>query len=375
MKNALSLFFLLIITCINIGQGQPPHLQRALEQEAAFRRAVSQETYHLQNLLKDIDDTGSLKQQCLQRLQQDLVWAQRLEKELEGFTPNDILKNDGDITWSLKTNKLTLIIPLTHQLIENEFSAVMDGSLTNQYMQELSSIADSPPKKKGQMHGASGATILKNALFIILHHTKNFEPNVDESALFHTSPLIPLAGIEACSYYYKDDKSPAQGELLFPHSGYALGGMRGEQRHHNKIFGPQDCSSWVRHLCDIPVEFSTMHLFYLWENTEDEWLKSEAARTLKNRLKPVSVKNISDIQPGYLYVHRAFNLTKDPSMSLTPGNSGHTGIVHHIDSEGKIIVLQYGRDMPTTEGFSLWEAKPFPNRKIFYFEVLPPSSL
>lgn len=375
MKNALSLFFLLVIACIDIGQGQPPYLQHALEQEIAFRSAVSSETYELQNLLKDIDDTAELKQQCLERLKKDLVWAQRLEKDLEGFTPNDILKNDGDITWSLKTNKLPTIIPLTQDLIENSFPAIMDGSLTNQYMQELSSVADSSPKKKEQMHGSSGATILKNALFIILRHAKNFEPNVDESALFHTTPLIPLPGIEACSYYYKDLKSPAHGELLFPHSGYAFGGMRGEQRHSKKIFGPQDCSSWVRHLCDIPVEFSTLHLFYLWKNTENEWIRSEAARILKNRLKSVSVEDTSDIKPGYIYVHRAFNLESDPSMSSTFGNSGHMGIIHHIDSEGRIIVLQYGRNMPTTEGFSLWEAQPLPNRQIFYFEVLSPSSL
>lgn len=373
MRNFFRLYLFLLFLIPRICGAQPDYLAEGIAQEAMFRNAVSREIQALQDQLREIEPSEALRTSCLKQLEEDLTLVQILEGTLKSLAADD--NPDKGITWSLKTNKLAVIIPLTITLITENFPSLMNGSLVDQYMAELTTITYTPPKTAGQMHGASGATALKNALFIVLRLTKNFVPKINESAFFHTTPLIPLRGFEGCSYFFKDEKSPQHGELLFPHSGYAFGGMRGESRHQNKTFGPQDCSSWVRSICSIPVDFSTMHLLFLWENRgQDNWLDSDAARVLRGRLKPITVAGTSDIKPGYLYVHRSYNLDQDPSMSGS-GNGGHTGIVHDIDPISEtVIILQYGRDMPKQEGFGLWETKALsvPSRKTFYFEVNEP---
>jgi hypothetical protein len=66
-------------------------------------------------------------------------------------------------------------------------------------------------------------------------------------------------------YYYKDDKSPTQGELLTPTLGYQFGGTRDDARYHAKELKSEDCSSAASKWIGFKDSISTVdyELIYL----------------------------------------------------------------------------------------------------------------
>ena len=332
-----------------------------------------------------------LRERVIARLQTDLEISFALMASLrEVKAHHEPAFEDGQVTWSLKTNKLPLLLTGSVSFISEYFDDLVSGVLIDDYLKQLDSVTILDPYDpvKKNYHGNSYASFLRVALYLVLVESGVTAENlrVDASAIFHTAPLpkgfdpeVVHPEFEKFSWFYKDGKSPEQGELFFVHSGYSYGATRGETRCavSEKMTPPKDCSSWMQELLGIPV-MSTAHQLILY-NTKfggfipDDWDLGDQMLSIEKSLDPIEIKYVKDIRPGYIFTVRTFNLEQDPTMTETLGAGGHVGIVTAVNkSRDTVTVMSYARDLPGW-GFNGFGLKEFPalsqgNKKIFYFK-------
>ena len=124
--------------------------------------------------------------------------------------------------------------------------------------------------------GTSAANCLQTALLSMLRIMKNAKklPDLKLENIYNvdTSPVIQgtampehfndtfMPDFKQWFFYYSDDKSPPQGELLVPTLGYAFGVSRPDPRYSTKIFKVKDCSSAMSQWLQATVEFSTLDM-------------------------------------------------------------------------------------------------------------------
>ena len=365
-------------------------LEGAFKQEKQYRASVTAELQRLKtHLPKEV--SANLKDRVMKRITQDILAMTQLNDVIKPYSAEDYPKfEEGEVTWSLKTNKVIVLLEGASKIIENEFEDLVNGSLIDELISRLKTTPVMGPydSEKRNFYGNPQASFVYTALLLVLieNGVELTDLNVDTSVIFHTTPLplkdFNLKDIPAftqSSWFYSDDKSPATGELFLVHGGYLFGGMRGESRYGNeaKTCGPQDCSSWTRWLIKAE-DFSTDHQLFHWRSKfggfiPEDWEGSKEQVSLAEKLEPVDVKTFADIKPGFIYTHRGFKVEEDPTMTKTKGRGGHVGIVTAVNAErGTVTILNYARSLPDTDfdGFGLMDFPVFnvDGKKVFFFK-------
>jgi hypothetical protein len=184
--------------------------------------------------------------------------------------------------------------------------------------------------------------------------------NIHDSPNIHTTqfpilfPFEEYSHIKEWFYYYKDDYSPLQGELMFTTLGYAYGGSRRDYRHRSKKLPIHDCSSALAEWLGVNNSFATtdMKIFYEeYDTVKSSTSLTTALSILRNSIKPIYDR--SDVCSGDIVLFHS-------------DSGGHTGIVTYIDSE-TVIFYSYARVIPIIEGFGIQQIRLDDANKVFYF--------
>jgi hypothetical protein len=389
------------------------YVTEALSQEWNFRKKTTEELDHLFAGLKKIEPEEGievLQQKVSSKLEQDLDLTNYLNSTiLKEYKPGHPEKH---VTFPLKFNKMAIAIAGAQELTSTKFAKLLEGDLGDGY--EYHTAVDDVTvlsENTDTIYGSSKGTFLKTAALTTLlvsdGKTHLYQANylpllgasswVDASAIAHVTPLPESIDLRRCiekdysKYtYIFDDYAPSTSGFTFIHSGYAFGGHRDESRYPNgKLFGPEDCSSWVAKLCASKIQFSTVDQLFHYRNclirnneenegilTDSSWANSGTELEMTRLFDAAKIKDPQrDILPGQLYVHRNFNEDKIEDIYNSPGKAGHTGLVLGFNSDGKdskIITMAYGRDMPKVEGFGIQE---FPltssNKQVMFLKCKP----
>lgn len=358
MRYTLALF-LSVLTVEAASESGSALVLKAREEEKTFRYQTVQELQSIGRTIakKDVDPF-ELQANVLKRLAQDQEFVKTISPV------------PATAHWNLKTHKLAECLKGASDLITVYFYDLITNAPISGYTIDIDFI----PRLGDQttIWGNSKGTFLKTALFLFMKELKIPVPDVDTTALYHVTPLPETIDITSCSFYYSDTKTPHG--LVFPHSGYAFGGHRGETRYPTgKQYGPQDCSSWIQKITGCASPFSTMDQLFTYRRQADPWTYVSSDWDRQDMLalyKPVRDPQ-KDLTPGAIYASRNFT-ADDPTMSLTAGSGGHTALVWDaVTSSGNIQTLGYNRDMPNIEGFGLqsfkWES--YGSKKVFYLRI------
>lgn len=372
-----------------------PALRKAFNKESLFRKVTKSEMFSMiEQIVQRVDtleiqDKEKAYKEIIEKLRNDLVYVQSLNAILLKK-----VKLFPDMTWSLKTNKMEIVLKGTLDCIERYFDTICSGEVPEMYQFSADNITVLGNQKGAK--GNSKETFFKTAILAIFLHFKsstiaqlpgkNKKSWIDESSLAHVTPLPSnfnltqeIPNSENCSLFFSDAQTE-QG-FVFTHSGYAFGGHRNEKRYpKGKVHGPEDCSSGVSDFTNCACQASTMELLFSYrhktrsqEFIRKEWLDSSACQTLDSTYDPVIVRDPTrDIKPGDIYCLRRFK--PNESMTNSEGVGGHTALIVGTASNGTMLTLGYNRDMPKLEGFGLQEfpyVEANPNHKVMIFRTKP----
>lgn len=314
-----------------------------------------------------------------------------LDKTLADLFNTYLATISTQLSIPVKTNKIKEIITGSEKLLSDYADTLLLGNLPEHYSYNVKTVPILGDTSTAL--GNSKSTFLKAALltlYCVLTNTENFAklplPTSSKTFWYDTSPLVfasslpttsqpaeTIADYRTWSYALHDSITP--NGILYPTSGYVFGGQRTEQRYpKGKIFGPEDCSSWISKLIGASHQFTTEDLLHLYRQvlepqkiTNEKWVNSQIAQNLMKILKPINITQTQDITPGLIYCHRNFS-NSDPTQSKTAGISGHAALVLGTTKDG-IATIGYNRNMPLVEGFGI-EQFPFEktDRKIMFFQ-------
>jgi hypothetical protein len=393
---------------INHAYQTSPISKLALNQVQAYtHKIIDDQSYLLkQNALLwaeniPLTNQANFQAKVLKRIEQDLFYLEKLNNAVSNYGQ----PGENDLTWSLATNKMTLILNGAREIIldETHLNNLLTGQLPfpEGYDNAPSYIVTCDDTSG--LFGNSNLTYLSAAILTV--HLELLGENthlqdifldtgetqwIDQAAIAHITP-IPESIIsnqldsnftQHFSYFYSDDRT-AQG-LAFVHSGYAFGGQRGEDRYGEagKLYGPEDCSSWIAKVINSDISFSTIDMLYAYRMAQpksvrgyidESWLNSDYSKVM-NFITPVFISDpIKDIQPGLIWTVRKFDDNVDPHYSM--GKSGHTALVLGLEENGDVLTIGYKRNMPDSEGFGL---QSFPsssesNTEVMYFSINQPA--
>lgn len=383
---------------LNYAYQVSPICQNALKQVQAYtHKIIDDQTYLLkQNQLLWSQNQHSINQtdfqiKLINRIDQDLIYLDNLNHAVSNYGE----PGEFDLTWSLATTKMSLILNGARDIILNDEH--LTDLLTGQTSHLLNhDIAPNYIVSLGDTSGLFGNSNLTylNAAILTTHlgllgeqsHVQDIligssaqTPWIDQAAIAHITPIPNSMQVSSNFSYVYSDNQTTQG-LAFVHSGYAFGGQRDENRYgdNGKLYGPEDCSSWMAKIIHSDVSFSTIDMLYAFRMAQPEsergyvdpdWLQSDYAKIM-NYITPVVVHNpIEDIQPGMIWVNRKFEEGTEHHSSS--GKSGHTALVLGLEESGEVLTVGYARSMPEYEGFGL---KSFPaqsthNSEVMYFSI------
>jgi hypothetical protein len=347
----------------------PTSLVRSKIEEENRRKKLYEEATKLEQIVKNSynktsinSNKKSIKHSMLKLINADIHKISNLKLDIKDLSPSS----------ALKTNKLLDLFECTYLLLANEFDSSIIGNLTTSYSFNPNKVTilygtKAADKSIIDYFGTSKLNCIQNTYITILRFYEeatnirelhilqeigifnvNTSPNIQTTSFpinFDSKPYM------SWFYYYKDEQSPAQGELLVPSLGYAYGGSRHDARYKDKELRAEDCSSAVSKWVGATHEFSTYHMFMLYEgdpNCDSDPLCLSAKATLL----PIK-KDISLIIKGNIFCYRS-----------------HTGIVTNNYPEEQILeTISYSRDMPDLEGLGYRNYSYTEKQFIFFAQI------
>ena len=173
----------------------------------------------------------------------------------------------------------------------------------------------------------------------------------DDSATLHTFHLpekFDATLVVRSSLFINIDGSSTS--LTIPHSGYSFGG----DRVNDKVFRPQDCTSFLEMIVQLPANGASTADLYLTTRSllkeslpvvDVSWFDTAGGQMVK--LFDINTKTPN---AGDVWSCRKFNEAAHIGSSL--GCGGHAGI--YLGQNGRdLVTLAYNRDMPGIEGFGI----------------------
>ncbi len=358
---------------------------QALKEEKVHRKAIEAElAVFMKKISENFLDLSEVeKEMALQKIKEkfrtDTDFIEQLNNSLKPYNAGT------DVTFSLKTNKMTEILAGAEDIVKKYFNQLTKGEseLPQEYNfrtseNEITILGEEAAThfyQKPAFYGNSKSTFFSAAVLSAYLQTTNLtyiseipaldELNrdgkkwIDQSAIAHVASIPSNLNIHTTStYLYKDEITPKG--LTFIHSGYAFGGQRGETRYsEGKLLGPEDCSSWVAKITnceDKNLTTKDMMNTYRYGVEEEEhsdlkpWEETPVGKAAVNSYEPVKIRDPQrDIKPGQLWCCRFFKTVNEKKTET----GGHTGMVLGVRSNGETVALSYSRDMPEMEGFGL----------------------
>ncbi len=253
-------------------------------------------------------------------------------------------KNSEGASFPFKTNKNPELLKCANDfIIEHGLVEYWDELLKIYPM-----VQDNKTKLGLQNNDHKGTSVInciQTAIYITITEL-NITHAVQSAGIYNvtTSPLIQTTALPndiqqhafytnftSSMFFYKDDLSPPQGELVFFMLGYSFGGSRVDTRYHNKEFRAEDCSSsvakWIDSSCALTT--STMKLLF-----NDNCQEDTCCNHVKTIVRPSSTI-LESVSPGDIYVFQ---------------QGGHMGIVTDVLNNTCFESLAYSRSMPQQEG-------------------------
>lgn len=215
----------------------------------------------------------------------------------------------------------------------------------------------------GDIKGTSQPNFIQTASLAILRALKaitniNDVPKLAEDDIYNisTSPVIQTAAfpvnfnvtkidprLDSWFYFYKDELSPSQGELLVPNLGYQLGGSRGDLRYADKAYAAQDCSSMLSHWTNASHKFTTLFMHNAYKATCLDYPKSICT-------DDPSCVSVLEVMTPICNGELQTNVFADDIFTLKhPQIGGHTGIITEIAGDC-FLSLSDSRKIPDIEG-------------------------
>jgi hypothetical protein len=262
-------------------------------------------------------------------------------------------------TYPFKTHKLLEIFDCSLKYAKDNFE-----KLLNFDMPTCNQVDDVYADSNNDFVGTSMPNCIFN-IYASVYYNKTHDYNLihpQTSSMVQTTRMPVGFDVDQFSkdfknsmYYYKDEKSPVEGELLFTHCGYAFGGSREDERYDNKILKTYDCSSYVSSVLNSDESFSTVHMeqFYNNQCNDDPYCLS-VEKVLKSKTK----NDLSGVNPGDVFVVRS------------PSGGGHTGFVNQIFDDRCYEEISFNRNMPDIEGVSIMKRCLGENKNIYFFETI-----
>lgn len=357
-------------------------VKKAFDAEERHRKLTQQEIHQLLGILKERFKKSGLsvstfEDMVLERINRDLEIINAFNKRLEKAE-----KKEKDLGHELcKHNQLLDVITGSEVIIDEYIEDITDGVLPEEFEKSLTEMTRLEHNdENGIIRGSFNSTCLKGAILTMLvalnsDHAnasslnlpkKNNQRWVDYSIVFHTVPMpgkINKSSIhpdfESFTYYYKDDDSPSQGELGFPHSGY-FGHSYCALKPQKGIANPENCSSWVfREILKTSLAVTTYDAMQFFRNKTNFGLRDKnyvitpKYKWLNSVLTPVPTKNFqTSIKPGDLVCIRRPEEGGVVIPTKHYGASGHMAIALFA-TDTHIIVLACSRDVPIMEGIGV----------------------
>lgn len=297
-----------------------------------------------------------------------------LQKITEYIIKNDMLLLDELMSYLSRHPEYNVSI----QLATNKNAITFEGALnvTRDYMIDLalkplnSTFLMDPnvPVMVGggslnDIKGTSMPNFIQTASLAILRALKsitdiNDVPKLAGEDIYNitTSPVVQTTALpenldvarinpqlNSWFYFYKDEESPKQGELLIPNLGYQFGGSEGDVRYDNKVFASKDCSSilsgWVGasqvfSTSDMEVAFNVTCLGYPPSSCTSDPLCLAVLEVLDPICNGTWQKNV---------------FADDIFTVRHASGGGHTGFITEIATEC-FMSLSDARSMPEKEG-------------------------
>ncbi len=222
----------------------------------------------------------------------------------------------------------------------------------------------------GDIKGTSQPNFIQTASLAILRALKaitniNDVPTLVEDDIYNisTSPVIQTTALPhgfniteidprlaSWFYFYKDEYSPEQGELLVPNLGYQLGGSRSDLRYADKVYASQDCSSILSQWANASHQFTTyfMHIAYpatcSSDYPESMCTNDPFCLSVLEVLNPICDGELqTNVSSGDIFVSRHKNAA-----------GGHMGLITEIAGDC-FMSLSDSRHMPEIEGLGyIW---------------------
>lgn len=338
-----------------------------MSREATLSRSVTEEQNRRKASFKEFKTlfdiyTKHIKTENTEKLKTTILNKLReLKKLISQFTASS--ESLTGSTYPFKTNKNAEILNCAHNFIAQHGFVTSWNQLMNIY--PMSEESKTWLKLHNNDHkGTSAMNCVQAALYVTLTEL-NVVQELKDAQIYdvRTSPLVqttalpskatnqPLySNVKQSLFFYKDELSPSQGELMFFSLGYSFGGSRADSRYHDKEFRTEDCSSCVAKWTDSKYPFitSTMKLIVQDQKacSQDTWC---CYANNKFYIKGTDLNN--SVLPGDIYVFQ---------------RGGHMGIVANIINSTCFESLTYSRVMPTQEGLG-YNIDCLTERDYFFF--------
>lgn len=330
----------------------------------------------------EASDAPTLQAQVVTSLEQDAAFFDLF---------NGVMGSDPDNTvgraFQLTSHKMGLITRYALEFArdKDQFQGLLEGRLPQGYALDVPACNVFPSDyhlfSNGRRFNALKCVLmrawcLQNGVSSMAGVGALFgEPEwVDTSLFVHATPVpeaMVVPGFEDSPYFFSDAKTPKA--LLTIHSGYALGGQRGEARYKTYAgapLGPQDCSSFTAKYLGSPRPFSTRDLLYLSEDKDgfpemqvdlhkkplwDARRAGQEAQDILGQMRPILTPlGKSDgikcdiLKPGVVMNERTFNPSHPNETLLINGTGGHTGLflgLLGMGAETHAVTISAARDM------------------------------
>ncbi|RST62524.1 hypothetical protein [Candidatus Aquarickettsia rohweri] len=222
--------------------------------------------------------------------------------------------------------------------------------------------------------------VLKKDLFAFCNENKVL--NLDYSANIQSTILPKNLDVDKLNfnifewkYFYKDEFSPSQGELLYFTNGYTFGGSSENVRYKLKKFRDEDCLTsilkWIGAEEDfdptILPSFSTLDIEKYFDSYNNSQ-KSKFQDILSKYMIPIS--NFSEAKVGDIFAYREYDIQSEPlKRNYKHSISGHIGVISEIVNSVSFENISYSRHIPEVEGLvsSLENLKSYPHKKYMFF--------
>ncbi|WP_172619318.1 hypothetical protein [Candidatus Sneabacter namystus] len=314
-------------------------LYHEVHKEAEQRRQHT--TTEVQKLLKVVEDAiknfhdGEEALQCrtLARIKED---RSMLQKAVGTFFP------EKDIP-ALTSNKMSNLLNGAEYIISEHWDAISGGTLSN--FANWKNCEEYPIGQR--FYNISTSSLLNfiqtAGLSVLIEESKGKKifdiPRLQKEGIYAVDNSPNIQGVRVSeetaklvkdwNWYFKDDKSPQNGEIAFPHVGFFFGGSRQDVRYLDKQFRAEDCSSSVQKWTKAEHTFTTRDMLAVIND-----MPGQHPDYVKGVLTPL--KQDREIKAGDVFVTSRF----------------HTGIVakNLPDDSAHMATLSYTRYMPVIEG-------------------------